>query len=143
MNGQNEQATMPDSIDLDLVLTDLAVEWVRAAMRSVDSDVVKPLHWWERAKSSLITAAAVADTWPQMVSRQLSKLQVKATSEETSRAIETIGMQLTEFGEKAWLRFRTLCERDALYIVAMAQAESARKKQARKEKQLTMLKDGE
>jgi len=126
VSGENEAKQGPE---LDLVLTDMAVAWVRAAMRSVDSTVVKPKDWWERARTSLITAAAVADTWPQMVARHLGKLQVRATTTTTAESVEVIGAQLTELGENAWPRFRALCERDALYIVAMAQAESAKKKE--------------
>lgn len=134
MSGENERPAMPDSVDLDMVLTDIAVEWVRAAMRSVDSSVVKPKDWWERARTSLVTAAAVSDTWSQMVARQLGKLQVRATSKDTAESVQVIGAQLNELGGAAWPRFRVLCERDALYIVAMAQAQSAKAKKAYKEK---------
>lgn len=139
MTGREEQA----SVDNDAILVDLAVSWVKAVMRSVDSNVVKPRDWWERAKTSLTTAAAVADNWPQMVSHHMRKLQVSAVSPDTAIAVEVMGAQLTELGSEAWPRFRALCERDALYIVAMAQAESARKKQERKAKQLDMLREGE
>jgi predicted nicotinamide N-methyase len=125
MSGGNGAGPGPE---LDLVLTDIAVAWVRAAMRSVDPAVVRPKDWWERARTSLVTAAAVADTWPQMVARHLGKLQVRATAAVTATAVEVLGAQLVELGEHAWPRFRALCERDALYIVAMAQAESARRK---------------
>jgi len=100
----------------------------------VDSHVVKPKDWWERARTALVTAAAVADTWPQMVSRQLAKLQVRATAPQTAESVEIIGKQFVELGPAAWSRFRALCERDALYIVAMAQAASSKAKKERKSK---------
>jgi hypothetical protein len=131
MSGETKQNGTLSGSELDIVLTDMAVVWVRAAMKSVDSSVVKPRDWWERARTSLITAAAVADTWSQMVARHLGKLQVRGTSAQTAEAVQVIGAQLTEMGDGAWTRFRTLCERDALYIVAMAQAENAAKKAKR------------
>ena len=142
MSGKNEQLTMPESVNLDAVLTDLAVEWLRAAMKSASTDTIDPRDWWERARTALVTAASTAETWPQMVARQLGKLQVKATVETTATAVRVLGEQLVELGPAAWPRFRVLCERDGLYIAAMAQALNAAERAVKKNKQ-PVLKEGE
>jgi hypothetical protein len=134
MDGEIERPAMPEGVDLDAVLTDLAVEWLRASMKSASTDVIDPRDWWERARTALVTAAATAETWPQMVARQLGKLQVTSTVEQTATAIRITGEQLSELGPAAWPRFRALCERDGLYIAAMAQALNAADRAERKGK---------
>ena len=143
MSGESERPVMPEGVDLDAVLTDLAVEWIRAAMKSASTDTIDPRDWWERARTALVTAASTAETWPQMVARQLGKLQVKATVETTANAVRVVGEQLTELGPAAWPRFRALCERDGLYIAAMAQSLNAADRAAKKNKQMPLLKEGE
>lgn len=130
MSGQDEQENTRKPWD-DEVLTDAAVELVVGFMRSADTDIIRPVDWWPRAKTALIVSAAVAETYPAMVSKFLGKIQVPAPRKETTQVIAAVGAQLTEWGPDAWERFRFLCERDALYIVAMAQVMN----QQRKEKQ--------
>lgn len=112
----------------DEALTDLAVEFVIGMLRSASTDRIRPVDWWPRAKAALVVAASVAETWAQFVSRMGRKLQIDATHYATSDVIEVIGSRLRETG--SFERFRYLCQRDALYVVAMAQAKRAEQRDA-------------
>lgn len=112
----------------DLEITDIAVDFVLAMMSSASTDNIRPLDWWTRARSALETSASVAESWPQMVSKFGSKIQVDACRGKTSHALVTLKARLGDgFGT-----FRALCQRDALYIVAMAQAKRDEQKEVRK-----------
>lgn len=91
-----------------------------AMMASVSTSDIRPLDWWPRAKSALEAAASGAETWSQMVSIAAGKLQVEALRLASSGAVCAIGRTLARRSAD-WERFRSLCERDAIYIVAMAQ----------------------
>lgn len=105
----------------DEAMTDLAVRLVLTLMASASTDKIRALDWWSRAKSALVTAAAAAESWGHMVSKMAEKLQIDVLRLASSRSISSIGRALKRSDE--WVRFRTLCERDAVYIVAMAQVE--------------------
>lgn len=104
----------------DSELIDLSIRFVLAMLRSADTDVIGPKRWWERAKTSLETSASQAESWPQMVSKAGAKLQILAPLAVTAKEISSIGSKLSD--EITFERFRHLCQRDALYIVAMARA---------------------
>lgn len=108
----------------DSELTDLATRLVLSMMRSASTDKIRPQDWWDRAKTALETSASVAEGFPQMVSRFAAKIQVEGSlSESTCKAISSLGETFQGFGrEETWERFRRLCERDAVYIVAIARA---------------------
>lgn len=116
MNGEEERRTTDD------VLTDLAVNLVLGLMRSADHEVIRPVDWWPRAKTALVVSASIAESYPSMISRYLEKIQALAPTAETSKIVAETKNTLASLGD-VWERFRFLCERDALYIVAMAQAE--------------------
>lgn len=102
----------------------LGTEFVLSVLSSVDTDRISPRDWWERAKTALETSAGCAESYSQMVSRAGAKLQVAALS-------ATSGAELTRIERAIGLefeRFRALCERDALYVVALARAERDRRK---------------
>jgi hypothetical protein len=103
----------------DSELSDLAVELVLAMMRSASTEQISPLDWWPRARSALETASSVARTWPQMISRMGKKLEIGSLKSVTARDVARIGADLSDPAD--WRRFRYLCRRDALYLVAMAQ----------------------
>ncbi len=115
----------------DDVLSDIGTDTVLAMMRSADPEVIRPVDWWVRAKSALTVAAAVAETWSQFISKMGDKLQIVVTNKATADKINIIGMQLVEFN--SFERFRFLCQRDALYIVAMAQAKRTEEREAAKQ----------
>lgn len=108
-------------------LSDLAVDLVIAMMGSASTSKIRPVDWWQRAKTALVVGASIAEAWPQMIARMGSKLQIDATTYATSEALQRIGETLR--GADAFERFRFLCERDALYIVAMAQAKRAEQRE--------------
>lgn len=115
----------------DEKLTDLAVDVVLSMMSSASTDKISPLAWWPRAKSSLETAADVAESWQHMVSKMAAKLQIDSTTNATAAALKIIGEKIGDsFG-----RFRNLCRRDAIFIVAMAQAEREEQRLRAKTKQ--------
>lgn len=116
MNGENEQKNTDD------VLTDLAVNLVLGLMRSANPEIIRPVDWWPRAKKALVVSASIAESYPSMISKYLDKIQAPAPTAETSKVIVETQNTLSSLGE-VWERFRFLCERDALFIVAMAQAE--------------------
>jgi hypothetical protein len=112
----------PSPTDSELTL--LAVRLVRALMRSASAEVIDPRQWWTRAKSALETAASSAESWPDLVTRAGQRLQIDVFAEDTCNSLCSIEQEIgSEFA-----RFRELAARDALYVVAMAQAERARER---------------
>lgn len=110
----------------DMELIDLAVRMVLAMMRSASTDNVKPMDWWDRARTALEASASVAESWSQMVSKFGAKIQVISLKDSSAREICSVGDGVTA----NWDRFRALAQRDALYITAMAQARRAEEKVA-------------
>lgn len=111
----------------DEQVNDLAIDLVLSMMASVDK--ISALNWWPRAKSALETAADAASSWPQMVSKMAAKLTIDATTNATANSIAKLGEKLRE--EKAFEKFRSICRRDAVFIVAMAQARRDEQRQAK------------
>lgn len=114
-----------DSYDLssDEGMERAATSLVLAMMRSASTERISPMNWWPRAKSALETGAAMATTYRTMISSMGRKLQIDATALSTSREISLLGAALAEAGDETFERWRAMCERDALFLVAMAQAE--------------------
>lgn len=117
-------------LELEESITDLAVNFVVGMMRSASTEIIRPLDWWPRAKAALVVAASTAETYPAMVSRFLEKVQVSAATEPTCHVIDETRIAIDAFGETGFERFRFLCERDALYIVAMSQVANKRRKES-------------
>jgi hypothetical protein len=113
----------------DEMQTQMAIDLVLTMMSSASLEKIRALDWWPRAKSALETAADVAASWGQMVSKMAKKLSIDATTIATAKEISLIGDQVgigTSFE-----RFRALCRRDAVFIVAMAQAKRDEQRQAK------------
>lgn len=104
-------------------LTDIAVEVVLAMMTSVSTETIQPINWWPRAKSALSVAAVQAESWSQFISKMGQKLQINTLRKKSS--LKVVGLRVPD---EYFPRFRTLCQRDSLYIVAMAQAERDRRR---------------
>jgi hypothetical protein len=102
----------------DEELTDLAQDLILALLKSADTEVIKPKVWWERAKTALETGANAAHSFQHMVSRCGNKLQLLAPLAVTSKTISSISSKLND--EILFERFRYICQRDAIYIIAMA-----------------------
>lgn len=96
---------------------DLPVRLVLAVMRSASTEKIRPVDWWTRAQSALHSAAAMSQSYGHMVSVMGHKLQISTFNQHSAVEISTIGAAIEDFEA-----FRFECERDALYIVAEAQA---------------------
>ena len=116
----------------DEQITDLAVNLVLCMMSSASTDKIRPLDWWPRAKSSMVRAADTAETWSHMISKMADKLQIDTLSNRTALSIKKLGRQLQ--ADEAFNRFRSICRRDAIYIVAMAQAKRDEQKRDKTKK---------
>lgn len=110
----------------DESLEQVAARFVLAMMSSVDHDRINPRDWWDRAKSALETSAACAESFPQMVSRAGAKLQIASLSAKSGVDLAKIEVRVA--GD--WESFRSICERDALYLVALARLERDEKRNA-------------
>jgi hypothetical protein len=112
----------------EAILIEIAVRFVLAMKRSIPKDSISPEYLWPRISSALETAASMAESWHQMVSKMAQKLG--ATSPHTATSSELSSLY-GEIGEN-WESWRYLCERDTFYIVAIAQAENQKKFEAHK-----------
>jgi hypothetical protein len=95
----------------------LGVRLVLAMMQSASTNNIRPVDWWTRAQSAIHSAAAMATSYGQMVSVMGRKLNIDTFTRASSVEISSIGAAIEDFEA-----FRYECERDALYIVAEAQA---------------------
>lgn len=100
------------------------IDLVRAMMGSASTDKIRRIEWWSRAKTALETAAASAGSYGSMVSTMGRKLQIDVTATCTGEAVARVGLAVAADFEA----FRRYCEREALYIVAICQAESKERK---------------
>jgi hypothetical protein len=103
-----------------------AVKLVRTMMASASSDRIRRVDWWARAKSALETAAMSSDNFSSMISSMARKLQIDVTSTQTGEEVADLALAV----ENDFESFRRFCEREAVYVVAIAQAEA----KARREK---------
>lgn len=104
-----------------------AIELVRAMMSSASAKHIRPIEWWSRAKSALETAATCADSFGSLVSTMGRKLQIEVTrvwtGQEIVRLAHVVGSDF-----ETWRRYVVA---EALYVVAIAQAESKERRAAR------------
>lgn len=107
-----------------------AVDLVRSMMSSASSEQIRRIEWWSRAKSALETAAQSAGSFSSMVSVMGRKLQIDVTTIATGLEIASLALVV----ESDFESFRRYCEREALYIVAIAQSESAARRDEREKR---------
>ncbi len=96
-----------------------ATRLVLAMMRSASTDRIDPRRWWERAKTALETGAAVASDFSEMISVMARKLERQVANNSTAGILDVLAREIGDDFES----FRRLCEEQALYAVAMAQAQ--------------------
>lgn len=96
-----------------------ATRLVLAMMGCASTERIDPRKWWERAKSALETGAAVAGSFSQMVSVMARKLEIDVTYPGHAEAIAALAAEVDDDFDA----FRRICEDQAVYAVAMAQAE--------------------
>lgn len=104
----------------DTRLQELAVNLVLGVLRSASTEKIRPMDWWSRAQSALHSGAAMAQGFGQMVSVMGRKLQIDTLNQHSANAVSSIASELGD--EETFESFRYICERDALYIIAEAQA---------------------
>lgn len=105
-----------------------AVDLTLALMASASTDRISPRDWWDRATSALTTAAARASSLPHMVSVMARKLTIDSLRSHSAEAINLLSSELSE--PRTFETFRALCERDAIFVVAIARQ---RRQEAREE----------
>lgn len=101
--------------------TEMGVELVLAVMQSASTDVIRAQDWWMRARTALETGAGRRD-FGSMVSRMADKLQIEALNGRSVERIHALAGQMLQVDFGA---FRAHVRRDAVFIVAMAQARRA------------------
>ena len=106
-----------------------AIDLVRAMMGSASSDKIRRIEWWSRAKSALETAAMSSDNYGSMVSAMGRKLQIDVTTIATAEQVAAVGLAVAADFEG----FRRFCAQEALYAVAIAQAESKERRDSREQ----------
>lgn len=97
-----------------------ATELVRAMMRSVPPKTIRAIDWWERARNALEIAAMSSSSFSSLISEMGRKLQIVATRKVSGVIVADIDTLIGPHFEA----FRSYCEREALYIIAMCQAAS-------------------
>lgn len=107
-----------------------AIDLVRTMMASASSDNIRRIEWWSRAKTALETAALRADSFGSMVSVMARKLQIDVTTIKTAERVAELAVRVDDF--TAFSRF---CATEALYVVAIAQAESKERRDERERTQ--------
>lgn len=96
-------------------LSALARDLVLAMMASASTERIKPVDWWDRAKTSLVAATERATTWGQLVDTMASKLEIETLRGDSARAICSMALAGADFR-----RFRQVVKSTAVYIVAEA-----------------------
>lgn len=106
-----------------------AIDLVRAMMGSASSEKIRRIEWWSRAKTALETAARSSDSYGSMVSVMGRKLQIDVTTIATAEYVARVGLAAGDDFEA----FRRFVAAEALYIVAIAQAERNQRRDAREQ----------
>ena len=112
----------------DMQIEELAIRFVLAMMRSASTDKIRPVDWWGRARAALEASAASADNLREMVSRFAKKCQIDTLTASSANSISSVDHDLGD--REGFVAFRRLCERDAVFVVAMAQTQRALEKEA-------------
>lgn len=107
-----------------------AVDLVRTMMDSASSEQIRRIEWWSRAKTALETAAQSSDSFASMVSVMGRKLQIDVTTVATGQEVASLARVVGGDFEA----FRRYCEREALFVVAIAQSESQERRAEREKK---------
>lgn len=96
-------------------LTALARDLVLAMMASASTERIKPVDWWDRAKTALVAATERATSWGQLVDTMASKLEIETLRGDSARVICALALGGADFR-----RFRQAVKSTAVYIVAEA-----------------------
>lgn len=92
---------------------------VLAMLQSASTDVISPMDWWPRARTALETAAQSSDHYSGMISIMGKKLQIEVLRDQSVAEILLIDHEVRgQFDE-----FRRHLDAEALFVIAMAQAQ--------------------
>jgi len=97
---------------------------------SMSSEKIRRIEWWIRQKSAVESAAQSADSFGSLVSMMADKLQIDVTTVETGHHLADLAERVTDV--PAFIRY---LEREAIYVIAMAQAEASARRDERNRKQ--------
>lgn len=111
----------------------LLIRLVLAMMASADRKKIRAMDWWGRAKSALETAASRADSWAELVAVMGEKLQIEVLRESSASSISLAGQEIAREGVE-WETLRRKAEREALFIVSLAQLERASQRESKERK---------
>ncbi len=103
------------------------VALVQTMMRSASIEKIRPIDWWTRARTALEGAARSSDHFSAMASAMARKLQIDVARTDTATDLAFLADEVAG----SFPAFRRFVEREALYIVAMAQADSKARKEER------------
>lgn len=110
---------------------DLAVGFLDAILSCADVEIIGKTRWWDRARTALETGAATGTTYSEIVAKTCAKLQITwALGEQSSQTITRIGEALADPARLA--AWRELCQRDAVYLVALTRVKRAERKSTKK-----------
>lgn len=119
-DSPNPTPTPPEDDGLS-PLHHMGCRLVMAMRRAIqEADVIDPLQRWTRLRSALETAAAAAQDWPQMVSEMGRKLQLHVLPPHVASSVCSMAPDVAH----NWQSLREVCEREGLYVIALAQAEA-------------------
>jgi hypothetical protein len=108
--------TEGQSLD-DAALRSIAEELVLAMMASASTDKIRPMDWWERARTALELSVDAAESPQEMVTRFAKRIQAQTLSASTARRLSCLS-SLDD--PTVWQAFRRLVARQSTYIVAFA-----------------------
>jgi len=111
-------------------LIEHGVKLVLECMSNASTEKISPIDWWPRAKSALLAATARATTWGELVDTMCRKLEVNILRNDSAKAIYLLALDGDQLRE-----FKRLMQREGIYVVAEAQVERERQRQAAKEAQ--------
>jgi hypothetical protein len=107
-----------------------AIDLLRAIGGSMSSEKIRRIEWWSRQQSALKAAAESADSFGSLVSVMGEKLQIDVATNSSALQVAELASRVDDV--PAFIRY---CEREALFIVAMAQAEAAERREEREQTQ--------
>lgn len=106
----------------DEMLSELATEFVLAMMASASTDHIRPIDWWERARTALELSAAASANRREMVTRFARRIHAHTLTAATTDRLSC----LSSIDDPAlFARFRRVVQRESTYIVGFAQQRRA------------------
>ena len=106
----------------DEQLSELATEFVLAMMASASTDKIRPMDWWERARTALELSASASENAREMVTRFARRIHAETLTAATTARLSCLS---SIEDAAAFARFRRVVARESTYIVGFAQQQRA------------------